>query len=368
LTILARRIEGGVEVSQPSEQIGTLVSGPSSRLLFARTIIRFLWGRRTEFDFVLVQGYALAALVSNLCGLALRIPTAMLVCSPTEVYYQLRRTHPQGGKPYRALEACGIRVLARINAIVGKHYFVLSQYLADTVRGHGFRKAIEIIPVYGVDIARFRPSTQTKPEVKAALRLPTTGALIFFSSRIAPEKDSETLLAAFQRLAQSGRDVWLLHRSGGHQQFLEEAARFGIADRVIAGDAVHPVLELPQYYQASDVCVQASRAEGLGFSPLEALACGAPVVATATGGLRETITDNQSGWTYSTGDIQGLTHCLEAVLDNPSEAQRRATIGRNLVREKFETNFVFDELMRHVRSLVEESPLSRAASRMQLQQ
>src|SRR5207249_9321441 len=146
---------------------------------------------------------------------------------------------------------------------------------------------------------------------------------------------SETLLAAIRRLRRAGRDIWLLHRSGGFEQLRQKADLLGIGDRVIATAAVHPYRQLPQDYQASDICVQASRAEGLGFSPLEALACGVPVGATATGGLSETIVDGETGWTYPVGDVERLTACLEEAIDNPEEAKRRAMVGRAMVQARF---------------------------------
>ena len=71
----------------------------------------------------------------------------------------------------------------------------------------------------------------------------------------------------------------ILHRSGGHAEFVRRAAHHGIEPAVIAGPAIPPGAELADYYGASDVCVQASREEGLGFSPLEALACRVPIAA-----------------------------------------------------------------------------------------
>jgi glycosyltransferase involved in cell wall biosynthesis len=236
-------------------------------------------------------------------------------------------------------------LLARANALIGKDYVVLSRYLEGVVRAHGGRR-IQNIPIYGVDTRIFCPPPVPKLELKKQLRLPTDGTLIFFSSRIAPEKDSETLLRAMRLLLDQGHDLWLLHRSGGYRQFQSDASGFGVESRVIATDAVHPHQQLPLDYQACDVCVQASREEGLGFSPLEALSCETPVIASAVGGLRETILDGQTGWTYPVGDSSALSECLLQVIKNPSEAARRAQNGRRLVAKHFERRLVFEQLYR----------------------
>lgn len=346
LSILARRIEGGVEISQPPIKAPPIVTRPASRLKFALFVWRYLRAHRQQIDRVIVQGYGLAALAANLAGRRNRIPTAMLVCSPVELYYRCRREHAEPGKPFLRREMFALQTLARINAVVGRQYIVLSQHLAQLVRQHRPRRTVEVIPVYGIDTRIFTPSTESKAAIKAKLGLPTTGALLFFSSRVAPEKDSETLLAAMRILLEQGRDLWLLHRSGGYQRFIQEAEKFGIAARVIATDAVHPHRQLPLDYQASDLCVQASREEGLGFSPLEALACGVPVLATAVGGLKETIVDGQTGWTYPVGDQEALAQCIIAALDNPVEATRRAAIGRRMVCERYDQQVVFEQLER----------------------
>lgn len=79
---------------------------------------------------------------------------------------------------------------------------------------------------------------------------------------------------------------------------------------------------------------------------LEALASGVPVIATAVGGLRETIIDGQTGWTYPVGDSDTLARCIEAALDNPVEAARRASAGRDLVCTKYDRRIVFEQLMK----------------------
>ena len=62
----------------------------------------------------------------------------------------------------------------------------------------------------------------------------------------APEKDGETLLAAVRSLLDAGRDLWLLHRSGGYRAFLHDAQRFQLlvdGEGLVARPEVgHPTL------------------------------------------------------------------------------------------------------------------------------
>lgn len=347
LRILARKIEGGVEISQPTATSFDLNIGPSSRFGFAWFVFRELISTR-NMDAVMVQGYSLAALAANLARQITGKPTLMLVCSPIEAYHRCRRQH-SGGPRYRQSEATALNLVARANALLGDAYVVLSKHLEQVVRAHGARQVVNI-PVYGVDTGIFHPPSQSKAHLKADLGLPADGTLIFFSSRIAPEKDSETLLRAVRQLLDEGENLWLLHRSGGYKQFLVDSERFGVQSRVIATDAVHPHRALPLDYQACDLCVQASREEGLGFSPLEALACETPVIATRVGGLRETIVDRQTGWTYPVGDCKSLAACIRDVIGDPAEAARRAHNGRQIVCSRFDRRLVFNRLAEFLES------------------
>ena len=342
LVILGREIENGVMISQPLEMSVPTIVGPPSRSKFAQFVWKYLTENR-GFDYVILQNYGLSAIAANLASRFTGTPTAMQVGSPVEAYYSCRKALAMPSKPFQWYELLSLQAIARLNAALGQQYIVVSQHLADVVRHHGAKSQIDVIPVYGVDTKIFVPLTQPKAELRAKLGLPTTGSIIFFSSRVAPEKDSETLLQAFGSLLEKGRDLWLLHRSGGYQTFVKEAEKYGVAQRVIATDAVHPHKELPLSYQACDLCVQSSREEGLGISPLEALACEVPVVATAVGGLKETVIDGQTGWSYSVGNEEALAKCIEEILDNPTEAARRAAAGRDLVCTKYDRQVTFDQ-------------------------
>lgn len=337
LTVLVRHVPGGRAVSQSTNvQVET---GSANRFVFALHVFRSLLARR--YDAVLVQGYGVSALAANLACRVRARPCWMLICSPVAEYYEARRA---AGRRCSRLTLSAIHALGWVNARVGRRFVVLSEYLRSVICAYASDPTVRIIPVYGVDAALFAPRTLDRAGLRASRGLPAIGTVIFNSSRVAPEKDTETLIEAFKQLVAENRDVYLLHRSGGHREFMRLAADAGIAGRVIATDAVDPRRELPLDYLAADLCVQASRAEGLGFSVLEAFASGTPVVATAVGGLKETVQDGVTGWTAPPGNADALAGALRQAIDRPDEARRRAAAGAALVRDRFDSRRAFDEL------------------------
>jgi glycosyltransferase involved in cell wall biosynthesis len=373
LAVVARRIERGREISQPTDAPFERVLGPPGFLSFAWFVFRWLVRERSRVDAVVLQGYGLAALAGNLAARLTGRTAVMLVCSPVEAYYECRRVAAPGAaapagstggvRPYRRTEAAAIRLIARINGAIGQRYVVLSPYLASVVRTHGTGRPIDIVPVYGVDTSIFVPAMEPRQRIRERLGLPRDAALAFFSSRIAPEKDPETLLDALAILRKDGRDVRVLHLSGGFSDFVKRAAARGLEPAVIARDAIPPFTTLVEWYQAADLCVQASRQEGLGFSPLEALASGVPVVAAAVGGLRDTIRAPETGWTYPPGDAVALARAIEDVLDNPVEARTRAARGRELVCVAYEREQAFERFVRTLEIRTNKSSLEEAPQR-----
>ncbi|GGN92321.1 glycosyl transferase [Actinoplanes lobatus] len=67
-----------------------------------------------------------------------------------------------------------------------------------------------------------------------------------------------------------------------------------VADRVRLAGAV-PAHEMPAWYRSADVLATTPWYEPFGLTPLEAMACGVPVVATAVGGLTDTVVDGVTG-------------------------------------------------------------------------
>lgn len=80
--------------------------------------------------------------------------------------------------------------------------------------------------------------------------------------------------------------------------------------------------------------VYAPKLEPFGFAPLEANACGLPVIAVAEGGVRETVIDGVNGLLVEP-DPQSMAEAIEHLMNNPAEARRLGQQGRELVAERW---------------------------------
>jgi glycosyltransferase involved in cell wall biosynthesis len=179
------------------------------------------------------------------------------------------------------------------------------------------------------------------------------------------EKDPETMLWAVALMRARGRDAVVLNLGGGFREFLDLAQRNHGADALqwtMGRPAVHPMDGLADYYRACDVVVQASLEEGLGYSPLEALACGTPVVATAVGGLNEAL----PGFAQLTPrlDPVAMADALMAVAADPASALEQALAGRDHVAREYSSTKAFADLERALREVAQENARGRVAAEL----
>jgi L-malate glycosyltransferase len=85
---------------------------------------------------------------------------------------------------------------------------------------------------------------------------------------------------------------------------------------------VHNVHE---YLQASDIFVFPTEKEAFGISLIEAMACGLPVIATPTGGIKDIVVDGQNGLLVEAGSFQQLSDAIHRLI---TDAQLAGMLGR----------------------------------------
>jgi len=153
---------------------------------------------------------------------------------------------------------------------------------------------------------------------------------LLFVGRFSPEKGLRYLLEAMPRVVARFPGVRLLLVGTDEPpdgEFHEMARRLGVAEHVDFGGQM-PREALREMYADADVLVAPSLAEGHPLAPVEALACGTPVVGSDIPGLNETVTDGANGLLVPPGDAASLAEALcrvlgdEALLDRLSRAAR----------------------------------------------
>ena len=190
-----------------------------------------------------------------------------------------------------------------------------------------------IVVMHGIDTAVFRPARAG--EARPA-DLPPIGRLVGCFGRIRAQKGTDVFVDAMIRVLPDRPDVKAVvlgRATGEHQNFLDElkarVAAAGLNDRILFPGEVGP-LETPAYYRALCLYVAPQRWEGFGVTPLEAMACGRPVVATAVGGLQDSVADGVTGDLVPPRDPDRLGEVLAALLadDARREAYGRAGVAR----------------------------------------
>jgi len=301
------------------------------RLAFQWRSIAYLLRTLRAFDVVLSQEMGRGSLNSTAMGKVLRVPVVCyLGTSPVE-YFHCRRMRGQVG-PLRAWAS--ERFLAgamRVTGALSSAVVTTGPYLKEMA----VRLAPRVFEGYycGIDTTLFKPiPPERRARLRERLQFPAGKFVILFPSRISHEKDPETVLKATALARDRGLEAVVMNLGGGFREFLACARGLGLRDCeewVIGRPAVHPMKDLCEYMQAADLVVQASLAEGGGMSPLEALACGTPVVATRVGGMALTL----PGIAQLTppGDADAMADAFQWVSQNTAAARQQALLGREYV-------------------------------------
>jgi glycosyltransferase involved in cell wall biosynthesis len=219
------------------------------------------------------------------------------------------------------------------------------------------REKIACITI-GVDTQLFKPRSQKWCRQK--LKLPLDKQIVLYVGRLELRKGIATLIRAINTLT----SVELYVVGGGSSkstQAQDENERHrlqGIARELGVTRRVHfvgakPQQQLAQYYSAADVCAVPSYYEPFGIVPIEAMACGTPVVASSTGGIRYTVQEGRTGHLIKPYDYQGLARKLRLALDDGRD--HYSTAARDHVLQFFAWPKIGMAISHHLISLQREA-------------
>jgi len=235
---------------------------------------------------------------------------------------------------------------------------LIDDYAADPDR-------VIIIPS-AVNVERYRPVN--KAETRQRLGLPADAPIVGYIGRMLPRKDPRNIVRALALLTESSDQPVTLLLVGGETcepdpiatpeigELQRLAAKLGIADRLIFTGKRQPD-ELRDYYSAVDVAVTTPWYEPFGLTPLEAMACGTPIIGSAVGGITYTVEDGKTGYLVPPHDPETLALRLRQVLSDPDLQARMGRAGRaRVVRD-----FTWETVGTRTAALYDEVLLARTA-------
>jgi glycosyltransferase involved in cell wall biosynthesis len=200
----------------------------------------------------------------------------------------------------------------------------------------------------GVDMERF--TLQDRAAMRRQLGLPDVPTLLVVS-HLKEDKGHRLVFEALRLIPDA---ILLVVGDGPQRKALERSAESSrVAERVRFCGTV-PQEKLPEYYNAADVLVLASRREGMPNVVLESIACGTPVVATAVGGVPEIITQSAAGVLVDSYSDDALAAAITSLLESPPErsATRRHAEGFSWKETTQQQIDLFERLVAHPKASV----------------
>jgi D-inositol-3-phosphate glycosyltransferase len=291
--------------------------------------------------------------MSGLAALAAAQPLGIPVVQTFHALGVVKRRH-QGAKdtsPPRRIEL-ERDIALRCDQVVA----TCSDEVFELVRLGADRRRISVVPC-GVDAERFSPDGPSEP------RQPERHRLVA-ASRLVERKGIADAISALVRLPDTE-----LHVAGGPdaagliddpeaRRLRAHAAALGVGERVVLRGRLGRD-EMPPLLRSADAVVCVPWYEPFGIVPLEAMACGVPVVASAVGGQIDSIVDGVTGVHVPPRDPDALAAALATLLDHP---ELRAALGAAGV-ERARRRFTHDRVAAATRDVYARLVRRRAASR-----
>jgi phosphatidylinositol alpha-1,6-mannosyltransferase len=197
-----------------------------------------------------------------------------------------------------------------------------------------------------VDIERFYPAECPKPVLDKYGIFPKNEHFVILSlgrlSRGAAHKGYDRLIRVFSRLAPAYEQLRLVIAGRGDDRQRLEAlvSELGLEPKVRFTGAIDEA-DLADVYRSATVFSLVSdrgngRGEGIPMTPLEAMACGVPIVVGNQDGSREAVFENDNGFVVDPFDLAQHEGCFRRLIDEPANLQAMRNACARVCREHFD--------------------------------
>lgn len=293
--------------------------------------------RWRQLDAVMIHLYevdVLSALFGRLLGGPLRVISSDEVpaVDPTAPHIHPVDRHKPGWKKALRLRIDLWRV-RRADLLVP-----FSPWVIDTLVGAAGVARERIHPIHvGLDLATWRFAAKSN-------RSPGERFKLLFVGGDFKLKGGPTLLEAFARVSDRA-ELHLVTKTAP----TDLPAHVHVHADLGANDE-----RLTQLYRDADVLVHPTTCDLLPWVVLEAMASGCPCVVTRVGGIRDLVSEGETGFFVPIGDSQALAAALTRLLDNPELRQRMGARARSVVEERYDAAINVPRILQLMKDAVDQ--------------
>jgi len=226
--------------------------------------------------------------------------------------------------------------ITRFSILQSDGISAVSSYLKDeTVRDFSVpSNRIDVIPNF-VDTEVWRPDREPCHRSKLA---PEGQKIVMHVSNFRAVKRLQDVVEVFARIRREVAARLVLVGDGPERpRALKRAADLGLRDDVLFLGRHGSVEEI---LSCADLFLLPSQSESFGLAALEAMACGAPVVASNAGGLPEVVDDGVTGYLFPVGAIEPMADAGVRILSDSEHAKSLSEAARSLAVERFSSKAI----------------------------
>ena len=232
-----------------------------------------------------------------------------------------------------------VKMIDRFLFALTTHQLIDSPTQFEFLKSEGFSVDKNAYTVHkgsicGVDLDRFRRNESDRQSIREEYDIDHLTVLLYVG-RLDPDKGVKDLLEAFVALNRA--DTCLLLVGPDEMQINEILSSYTAAGKII----YHGMTDKPQrFYSAGDIFCYVSHREGFGLSAIEASASGLPIIGSDIVGLRDAISNNETGFLIEAGNKEQLTKAISKLVDDADLRRRMGENGRRYARENFSREYV----------------------------
>lgn len=257
-------------------------------------------------------------------------------------------------KAKTVLNIYGLEIWSGLRPDVEKGFKQVSHVISDChftakyAEEEGLRKKGTVEVIWDcVDLEKFKPAENSAKDLffkNYQLPDPAINPWILSLGRLsnsAAHKGYERLLEVFSKVILENDDTVLVFAGKGDMvdKLKQIAVDLNVQERVFFSGMVHED-DLPNFYRAARVFSLVSdrgigRGEGIPLTPLEAMACGSPIIVGNQDGSQEAIFNDSNGYCISPFDLKSHENAILSLIDSEMEFNSKSASALTLARKHF---------------------------------